>query len=226
MLSSAPHAGPLAISLNQPGTLLHWSIFEVTVANLVLIAVMVVIFGAALLLPFPGRHNGLPAAAAGDAADSDGDAAVPGPAADDPDARMWTSRVRRRALRALPPGKLLPDRQPAYVASWIYVFGVGSLAALGVAIVSGFGLALGGPDWWHYNSVGHFFNSLHVWSVELFMALLVIHPLGQVLDGRLARPPAADLDYRRGRVRGLGHRVLHRLSVPAELRLAVDCHQR
>jgi hypothetical protein len=179
MLSSAPHAGPLAISLNQPGTLLHWSIFEVTVANLVLIAVMVVIFGAALLLPFPGRHNGLPAAAAGDAADSDGDAAVPGPVADDPDARMWTSRVRRRALRALPPGKLLPDRQPAYVASWIYVFGVGSLAALGVAIVSGFGLALGGPDWWHYNSVGHFFNSLHLWSVELFMALIVIHLWGK-----------------------------------------------
>src|ERR1700689_557864 len=179
MLSSAPHAGPLAISLNQPGTLLHWSIFEVTVANLVLIAVMVVIFGAALLLPFPGRHNGLPAAAAGDAADSDGDAAVPGPAADDPDARMWTSRVRRRALRALPPGKLLPDRQPASVAAWIYVFGVGSLAALGVAIVSGFGLALGGPDWWHYNSVGHFFNSLHLWSVEPFMALLVIHLWGK-----------------------------------------------
>ena len=43
---------------------------------------------------------------------------------------MWTARVRRRALAVLPPGKLLPDRQPAYVASWIYVFGVASLAAL------------------------------------------------------------------------------------------------
>jgi len=92
---------------------------------------------------------------------------------------MWTARVRRRVLRVLPPGKLLPDRQPAYVASWIYVFGVGSLAALGVAIASGFGLALGGPDWWHYNPVGHFFNSLHLWSVELFMALLVIHLWGK-----------------------------------------------
>jgi hypothetical protein len=55
------------------------------------------------------------------------------------------------------------------------VFGVASLAALGVAIASGFALALGGPDWWHYNPVGHFCNSLHLWSVELFMALLVIH---------------------------------------------------
>ena len=88
---------------------------------------------------------------------------------------MWTSRVRRGVLKVLPPGKLLPDSQPAYVASWAYVFGVGSLAALGVVIASGFALALGGPDWWHYNPVGHFFNSLHLWSVELFMALLVIH---------------------------------------------------
>ncbi len=159
----------LAINMNGPTSFVHWSIFYVTVANLVLIAVMVVIFGAALLLPFPKGHPVEPAVA-GDAEGDD--AATP---ADDGTARMWTSRVRRAAMKALPPGKLLPDRQPAYVASWAYVFGVGSLAALGVAIVSGFALALGGPDWWHYNPVGHFCNSLHVWSVELFMALLVIH---------------------------------------------------
>ena len=161
----------LAINMNQPGSFVHWSIFYVSVANLVLIAVMVVIFGAALLLPFPKGHPVEPAAAGGPAG-GDADAAA---AADDGTARMWTSRVRRAALRALPPGKVLPDRQPAYVASWAYVFGVASLAALGVAIASGFALALGGPDWWHYNPVGHFFNSLHLWSVELFMALLVIH---------------------------------------------------
>jgi hypothetical protein len=170
-----------AINMNSPSTLLHWSIFQVTVANLVLIAVMVVIFGAALLLPFPQGRGDEPAAAAGGATD---DVAQDGTAtavdlADDGTAGMWTARLRRRALGTLPPGKLLPDSQPAYVASWIYVFGVGSLAALGVAIVSGFGLALGGPDWWHYNPLGHFFNSLHVWSVELFMALLVIHLWGK-----------------------------------------------
>jgi hypothetical protein len=171
----------LAINLNSPSTLLHWSIFQVTVANLVLIAVMVVIFGAALLLPFPQGRREEPAAATGSATDDaaqDGTAGA-GDSADDGAAGMWTARLRRRALRTLPPGKLLPDSQPAYVASWIYVFGVGSLAALGVAIVSGFGLALGGPDWWHYNLLGHFFNSLHVWSVELFMALLVIHLWGK-----------------------------------------------
>src|SRR5580693_44908 len=184
------HAGPLAIDMNQPGSFLHWSIFTVSVANLVLIAVMVVIFGAALLLPFPRGVRAEPTVTAYDAGDgamagdgggaADGGAAAAGGAGgDDGTAGMWTARVRRRALKSLPPGKLLPDTQPAYVASWIYVFGVGSLAALGVAIVSGFGLALGGPDWWHYNPLGHFFNSLHLWSVELFMALLVIHLWGK-----------------------------------------------
>ena len=48
---------PVAIDLNQPGSYLNWNIFTISVANLVLIAVMVAIFGAALLLPFPGRHS-------------------------------------------------------------------------------------------------------------------------------------------------------------------------
>ena len=43
--------------LNGPGRYLHWSIFTVSEANLVLIAVMVVIFGAALILPFPGHSR-------------------------------------------------------------------------------------------------------------------------------------------------------------------------
>src|ERR1051326_555482 len=128
MSASTLTAGHLAINLNQPGNYLHWSIFNVSVANLVLIAVMVVIFGAALLLPFPkGRiypaeeppvdpATGEPAGPEVGRPVSSGDAAA------DEDASMWTARVRRRALAALPPGKLLPDRQPAYVASWIYVF--------------------------------------------------------------------------------------------------------
>ena len=31
--------------------------------------------------------------------------------------RMWTTWVRERAVGALPPDKLLPDRQPSYVSS-------------------------------------------------------------------------------------------------------------
>ena len=171
----AGHA-PAAIDLNQSGSYLHWNVFTISVANLVLIAVMVAIFGAALLLPFPGRRRHQ-ADTAQDAPGAD-EPAVPYAAAPG-DERMWTARVRRRVMGALPPDKLLPDRQPAHVSSWIYVFGVGALAALGMAIVSGFVIALGGTDWWHTNPVGHFFNSLHLWSVELFMALLVIHLWGK-----------------------------------------------
>ncbi|MGH3149169.1 MAG: cytochrome b N-terminal domain-containing protein [Streptosporangiaceae bacterium] len=165
---------PAAIDLNQPGSYLNWNIFTISVANLVLIAVMVVIFGAALLLPFPGRHRpNLPPEDVTEPEASPGYAPEPG------DERMWTARARRWAVGTFPPKKLLPDRQPAYVSSWIYIFGVASLAALAVVLASGGALALGGPDWWHTNPVGHFFNSLHLWSVELFMALLVIHLWGK-----------------------------------------------
>ena len=46
MFALAGHA-PAAIDLNQPGSYLNWNVFTISVANLVLIAVMVVIFGAA-----------------------------------------------------------------------------------------------------------------------------------------------------------------------------------
>ncbi|MDQ1605206.1 MAG: hypothetical protein QOE01_3051 [Actinomycetota bacterium] len=87
----------------------------------------------------------------------------------------WTGALRRRVVRDLPPDELLPDKQPVYVASWIYVFGVLTLAALLVVLVSGGILAIRGPQWWHVSSTGHFVNSLHLWSVEMFMAFMVIH---------------------------------------------------
>ncbi len=91
----------------------------------------------------------------------------------------WTGRVREAAVDALPPEKLLPDTQPTYVASWIYVFGVASIASLVVIIASGCILALKGPAWWHYTGVGHFFNSIHLWAVELFFFVMVVHLWGK-----------------------------------------------
>ncbi|MGW3118894.1 cytochrome b N-terminal domain-containing protein [Streptomyces sp. NPDC001107] len=91
----------------------------------------------------------------------------------------WTGAVRRRAVSALPPDKLLPDTQPAYMASWIYVFGVLTLASLIVVLVTGGVLALRGPAWWHVSSTGKYVNGLHLWSVELFMFFMVIHLWGK-----------------------------------------------
>jgi ubiquinol-cytochrome c reductase cytochrome b subunit len=93
--------------------------------------------------------------------------------------RSWTGRLRRRAVSAVPPEKLLPDKQPSYVSSWIYVFGVLSLTSLVVIIASGCILALKGPGWWHFTGAGHFFNSIHLWAVELFFFFMVIHLWGK-----------------------------------------------
>ena len=93
--------------------------------------------------------------------------------------RQWTTRLRRRALEKLPPEKTLPDSQPSYVSSWIYVFGVTTISALIVVIATGCVLALRGPTWWHGSSIGHFVNSLHLWSVEIFFCAMVIHLWGK-----------------------------------------------
>jgi ubiquinol-cytochrome c reductase cytochrome b subunit len=87
--------------------------------------------------------------------------------------------MRRRAVDIMPPERLLPDTQPAYVASWIYVFGVLTLSALILVLASGGVLAVEGPAWWHTSALGHFVNSAHLWSVELFMAFMVVHLWGK-----------------------------------------------
>jgi ubiquinol-cytochrome c reductase cytochrome b subunit len=101
----------------------------------------------------------------------------------------WTLALQRRLARGLPVERLLPDRQPVYVGSWVYVFGVITIAALVWVIASGVILALFGPQWWHTTSTGRFFNSLHFWSVQLFFVFMVLHLWGQFFmaswrDGR------------------------------------------
>ena len=95
------------------------------------------------------------------------------------DRSNWTVQLRTRLAHTVPPGQALPDRQPVYVSSWIYVFGVLTLAAFLVIIATGGVLAIGGATWWHTSGLGHFVNSLHLWSVELFFAFMVVHLWGK-----------------------------------------------
>ncbi len=104
---------------------------------------------------------------------------VPRAVAPPPDNASWTVRLRGRIGGLVPAGEALPDSQPSYVSSWIYVFGVLTLAALTIVLGSGILLTLGGSAWWHVSSVGHFVNSLHLWSVELFFMFMVIHLWGK-----------------------------------------------
>jgi len=75
------------------------------------------------------------------------------------------------------------------VHSWVYVFGVVTIAALVLVIVSGVVLSFFGPQWWHVSGLGRFFNSFHFWSVQLFFIFMVLHLWGQFFaagwrDGR------------------------------------------
>ncbi|HVB90942.1 MAG TPA: cytochrome b N-terminal domain-containing protein [Acidimicrobiales bacterium] len=109
--------------------------------------------------------------------DTKGDRAAPGDGVGG--SGQLTARLRKAAVAAFPPERLLPDEQPSYVASWIYVFGVLTMVSLGWVIVTGCVLAIMGPSWWHESSIGLFVNSLHLWSVELFFFFMVIHLWGK-----------------------------------------------
>ncbi len=45
------------VDLNHPGHYLHWGFIQISVANAVLILLMVLVFVAAILIPFR-RHGG------------------------------------------------------------------------------------------------------------------------------------------------------------------------
>jgi quinol-cytochrome oxidoreductase complex cytochrome b subunit len=109
---------------------------------------------------------------------SPGGGSTPG-GRNEPTRPTWTGWVRRRALESLPPDKLLPDTQPAYVASLIYVFGALTLAAFAVVVASGFVLAVEGVNWWHVSRAGLLVNSIHLWGTELFFFFMVIHLWGK-----------------------------------------------
>jgi ubiquinol-cytochrome c reductase cytochrome b subunit len=112
---------------------------------------------------------------------------VPAPANREPDpvtnvtgAERFSWRQPSRWLRGylvsnFPLRKLLPDREPAYVASVLYTMGVLTLASLIIAIASGTIIALGGVSFWHTNTFGAFMNSVHFWSVQSMFLFMAVH---------------------------------------------------
>jgi len=89
-------------------------------------------------------------------------------------------------LRQAAPEKMLPDTQPSYVSSWIYVFGVTTISALIVVIATGCVLAIFGPSGGTSRT-----SALRELAAPMERGdLLLRHggaPVGQVLHGRMAR---------------------------------------
>ncbi|MCI2974759.1 MAG: cytochrome b N-terminal domain-containing protein [Ferrimicrobium sp.] len=152
------------VNLNHPDHYIHWGFILISMANFIVIVILVVLFILAISIPFlkgkPIKRKAYQPVAAGDEVGA---------------SEGWTGRGRHLGLKYLPPDKLLPDGQPSYVSSWVYVFGVLTIGALIMAILSGMVLAIEGPTWWHLSDIGHFVNSLHLWSVELFMGFMTVH---------------------------------------------------
>ena len=223
-------AGSGVINLDQPGTYLHWSIFTVSVANLVLIAVMVIIFGVALLLPFPKARTYPPADELPAGADPGTLAGSPGPARADlgededcqhvdvPAAALGTAPAAAGQAASRPPARLR--------------------GLLDIHVRRGQPRRAGGGDRVRvrhrgrrgelvaHQPGGPFLQQPAPVERRAVHGLPGHPPVGEVLDGCLAGTAGADLDHRGGRLRGLGGGVLHRLPVAAELRLAMDLRER
>jgi quinol-cytochrome oxidoreductase complex cytochrome b subunit len=101
----------------------------------------------------------------------------------------WTLALRQRLDRSYPTDQVLPDKQPSYVRSSLYLLGAATLVSFIVVIASGIVLGLFGPQWWHESAAGHFFNSVHFWSVQAFFFFMALHLwttffMGAWRDGR------------------------------------------
>lgn len=93
----------------------------------------------------------------------------------------WTRATRQWLEKTIPMDNLLPDSLPNYVHSYVYLFGILTVAAFAWLIVTGTVLVVFGPDWWHVSAIGHFFNSMHFWAVQAFFFFMVLHLWAQFL---------------------------------------------
>jgi hypothetical protein len=59
VVSAASWSGLLALNLDSPGYYIHWGFIQLSLANLIVILLMIVVFVVALFAPFPGGRNRL-----------------------------------------------------------------------------------------------------------------------------------------------------------------------
>ncbi|MGA2763907.1 MAG: cytochrome b N-terminal domain-containing protein [Spirochaetia bacterium] len=94
-----------------------------------------------------------------------------------------TKRLQEFTQRNMTLEDALPTKMPVYVNSIAYLFGVATLSALVMLIITGMILAIFGPNWYHVSATGRLFNSIHFWSAQIFFACIVLHMLTKLLLG-------------------------------------------
>ena len=57
MVSAVFLNGLLAVDLNSPGYYIHWGFIQLSLANSIVILLMIVVFLVALFAPFPGGRR-------------------------------------------------------------------------------------------------------------------------------------------------------------------------
>ena len=72
-----------------------------------------------------------------------------------------TKALRNKIEQELPMEHLLPDRLPIYVSSFVYMFGILTMASFILVILSGMTMAFEGPLWYQFSAAGAVMRSIH-----------------------------------------------------------------
>ena len=84
--------------------------------------------------------------------------------------------------------KIYIYRMPSYGNRIFYSLGFLALTCLVILVATGTTMAFFGQTWWLTNPVGIYFRSIHLWTAQSFIAILILHILVGFLTSGY-RPP-------------------------------------
>lgn len=71
--------------------------------------------------------------------------------------------------------RLMIEEVPAYANKFFYSLGFLSMTSFVLLLISGVIMVFFGPDWWFTDKTGVFTRSIHLWSVQALVILIILH---------------------------------------------------